>query len=313
MVILPRISVIMLTYNRENFVSNMIENILAQTFSDFEYIIIDNGSTDGSGEICRRYAEKDRRIRLISRPRGTIGSGRNTGLDAAVGEYITFVDDDDICKPDMLEFLYNLAKQHNADISLCGSDKEINGEVFLNCAFEGFRIWTAEEAEIELLKRQLFNTAFPTKMINARLFDGMRFPEGGNYDDIALMYKTIARAEIIVADGMPKYTFRRHARNNSAFTGNDNLITPSQLEEYFSAYRERTEYLCAKFPSSRDYFRYSEWSFLISMCNKIISNRLNNCMEQLEYARDFLQNDRGLFLNSTYIKDFEKEWVERYI
>ena len=76
----------MLTYNREKLVSRAIESILAQTYKDFEFIIIDNGSTDSSGRIADEYAEKDSRIKVIHRKRGNIGAGRNTALDAAKGE-----------------------------------------------------------------------------------------------------------------------------------------------------------------------------------------------------------------------------------
>ena len=103
-----KISVVMLTYNRENFISEAIESILNQTETDFEFIIVNNGSTDKSGEIAEMYAKSDSRIKVIHIPKNSIGKGRNTGLDLAKGEYITFVDDDDIAEPDMLEFLYNL-------------------------------------------------------------------------------------------------------------------------------------------------------------------------------------------------------------
>ena len=94
------ISVIMLTYNREQLVSCAIESILGQSYRDYEFIIVDNGSTDESGQIADRYAAQDNRIRVIHRERGNIGAGRNTGLDAARGEYITFIDDDDWAEPD---------------------------------------------------------------------------------------------------------------------------------------------------------------------------------------------------------------------
>ena len=79
------ISVIMLTYNREQLVSCAIESILGQSYRDYEFIIVDNGSTDESGQIADRYAAQDNRIRVIHRERGNIGAGRNTGLDAARG------------------------------------------------------------------------------------------------------------------------------------------------------------------------------------------------------------------------------------
>ena len=78
-----KISIIMLTYNREKFVSRAIDSMLAQTFGEFEYIIVDNGSSDRSGAIADEYEARDSRIKVIHRERGNIGSGRNAGLDAA--------------------------------------------------------------------------------------------------------------------------------------------------------------------------------------------------------------------------------------
>ena len=89
--IMPKVSVIMLTYNREGFVSRAIESILIQTEPDFEFIIVDNGSNDRSGMIADSYAEKDERIQVIHRKRGNIGSGRNTGLAAVRGRYVTLL------------------------------------------------------------------------------------------------------------------------------------------------------------------------------------------------------------------------------
>ena len=83
------ISVIMLTYNRERLVPRAIESILNQTYQDFEFLIVDNGSTDKSGKIADTYARQDTRIRVIHRERGNIGAGRNTGLDTARGELST--------------------------------------------------------------------------------------------------------------------------------------------------------------------------------------------------------------------------------
>ena len=115
------ISVLMLTYNRENLVGRAIESILVQTYKDFEFIIVDNGSTDKSGDIAEEYAKKDSRIKVIHRKRGNIGAGRNTALDAAKGDYVAFIDDDDWAEPDFLEFLRNLIVENNADISICGA------------------------------------------------------------------------------------------------------------------------------------------------------------------------------------------------
>jgi len=308
-----KISVIMLTYNREKFVSKAIESIIGQTFIDYEFIIVDNGSTDKSGEIAERYSKVDRRIKVVHIPKGSIGKGRNTGLDLASGEYITFVDDDDIAKPDMLEFLYNLAVESNSDISICGSTKKIEDKVLPNCVFDEYLNMTPSEAVVELLKRKRINSAMPTKMIKKYLFDKIRFNEISKYDDISVTYKYMANAGKVVAEGLPKYCFIRHEKNNSSFTTNDMLLTPEQLNEYFNAFRERTIYLTEVLPDIAEYAQYSEWSYMISMCNKIIKNNLTNCSKQLEYIKKELTKHYDEFYYEKYIEEFEKEFMNLYI
>lgn len=177
------ISVIMLTYNRETLVGRAIESILAQTYRDFEFIIVDNGSTDRSGQIAEEYTAKDDRIRVIHRERGNIGSGRNAGLDAVQGDYIAFIDDDDWAEPDFLEFLLALIQENHADVAICGAADK---------AFDEKKVMTAEESLIELMWRKKYNMAFPTKLFRRELMENLRFPEDGVYDDIALMYRLLA-------------------------------------------------------------------------------------------------------------------------
>ena len=89
-----------------------------------------------------------------------------------------------------------------------------------------------------------------------------KFPEDGTYDDIALMYKLLAEAKRVAYHGLPKYTFFRHSGNNSAWTTDHSLLTAETLEEYLSAYRTRTEWLCRKFPDKAQTWQYFEWSFM---------------------------------------------------
>lgn len=298
------ISVIMLTYNREKLVGRAIESILGQTFSNFEYIIIDNGSTDRSGMIADQYAQKDSRVHVIHKKRGNIGSGRNTGLDAAKGEYIAFIDDDDWCEPDFLEFLYNLAVENDADISICGAAGRV---------FDEKHVYAAEGAVVELLWRKKFNVQFPTKLIKRGLFDNIRFSEAAKYDDIELMPRILATANRVVYYGLPKYTFERHENNNSAWTTNHSLLDPDTLSEYLRVYQERTEWLRTYFPNNVPLWRYFKWSFMMSMAEKIIRLEIAGCEERLKNMLDELRKNKSEFLSGGYIKDFEKEWAERYL
>ncbi|MCM1992623.1 glycosyltransferase family 2 protein [Oceanirhabdus seepicola] len=304
----------MLTHNRQDYVAQAIESIKNQTFENYEFIIINNGSTDGSGRVAEKLTKDDSRIKVINLSANCgIGAGRNKGLDLAKGEYITFIDDDDIAEPDMLEFLYDLAIDNAADISICGSIKEANGEILPNYVFDDYLIMNSAEAVVEMLKRKKYNVGMPTKLFKRNLFDKIRFLETGNYEDITVGYKYLANANKIVAHGLPKYCIRRHETNNSAFTTNDKLLNHKQLEEYFSAFRERTEYISDLFPEIADYAHYSEWSYMISMCNKIVTNNLTNCQKQLNFIKRELTKNYWEFYNSNYIQEFEREFMRKYI
>ena len=298
------ISVIMLTYNREALVSRAIESILNQTYRDFEYIIVDNGSSDKSGEIADTYAARDPRVRVIHRERGSIGAGRNTGLDAARGEYITFIDDDDWVEPDFLAFLWKLLEDSGANISICGTEGKALDER-----------WTmdVQEALVQLMWRKRYTAGFPMKLFRRALAEGLRLSETDRYDDIGLIYRLFARAGTVAYHGLPKYHVLRHGGNNSAWTTDHRLLTPETLEEYLTAYRVRTNWLSGLFPDRAATWRYFEWSFMISMVEKITRLELTDCAAIRERLAAALRADREEFLSCPEILDFEREWVERYV
>lgn len=298
------ISVIMLTYNRENMVGRAIESILNQTYQDFEYIIVDNGSTDSSGMIVDEFADKDPRVKAIHKKRGNIGSGRNVGLSAARGEYITYIDDDDWVEPDFLEFLLSVIREMRADISICGTYGKSSEEKIL---------MTSEDALIELMWRKKYNTGFPTKLFKKELFDGMCFSETEKSDDIGLIYKLMANAERVAYHGSPKYHVCRHSGNNSAWTTDHRLLTKEILQEYLQVYRVRTEWLCRRFPERKSTFQYFEWSFMISMVEKICRLKLQGCERALHDMQKTLKEHRQEFLGMPELMNFEREWIEEYL
>ena len=119
----PKISVIVPVYKAEKYLHRCVDSILSQTFTDFELILVNDGSPDNCGAICDEYAQKDNRVRVFHKENGGVSSARNLGLDNAKGEWITFVDSDDWLKPGCLEQLTN---KLDADMIKCGieaSDK----------------------------------------------------------------------------------------------------------------------------------------------------------------------------------------------
>ena len=112
------ISIIVPVYNVEKYVAECIESIIKQTYQNLEILLIDDGSTDNSGKICDKYAEKDKRIKIIHKENGGVSSARNLGLDLAQGEYIAFIDSDDFVSNKYIESLYSAIEHKDAEIVL---------------------------------------------------------------------------------------------------------------------------------------------------------------------------------------------------
>ncbi len=117
----PIISVIIPVYNVERDLQRCLDSVIAQTYSHIEILLVDDGSTDNSCMICDRYAGIDSRISVIHQKNGGVGKARNAGLDAATGDYISFVDADDWLEPEMLEKLLQKAQAADASVAICGA------------------------------------------------------------------------------------------------------------------------------------------------------------------------------------------------
>ena len=117
---MPELSIIVPVYKVEKYLPRCIDSILAQTFGDFELILIDDGSPDGCGRICDEYARKDKRIVVIHQKNMGVSAARNAGLDIARGRYIGFVDSDDWIEPQMYEAMMDAIRENGADMAVCG-------------------------------------------------------------------------------------------------------------------------------------------------------------------------------------------------
>ena len=115
----PKVSVIVPVYKAESYLCKCVDSLLAQTLTDFEILLIDDGSPDKSGEICDAYAQRDTRIRVLHQQNSGVSIARQRGLEMAVGDYVIHTDPDDWVEPDMLQSLYAKAVAENADMLIC--------------------------------------------------------------------------------------------------------------------------------------------------------------------------------------------------
>ena len=177
------ISVIVPVYNVERHVERCIKSILTQTHTDIEVIIVNDGSTDSSGSICRSF--NDKRIKYFEKSNGGLASARNYALDRATGEYLCCVDSDDYIEPDCLAFCIEKAKETSADIVLCGYLMENGDKKQTINAYEG--IYLGKEINERLPELKAKNIIDPAwnKLYRMSFIknSGIRFPEGEIYED----------------------------------------------------------------------------------------------------------------------------------
>lgn len=117
------ITLVIPIYNIENYLGRCLDSVINQTYKDLEIILVNDGSTDNSLEICESYAKEDSRIKIINKNNGGLSSARNVGLDACKGDYVTFIDSDDWVSLDYIEILYKNIIDNNADISIINAIK----------------------------------------------------------------------------------------------------------------------------------------------------------------------------------------------
>lgn len=307
------ISVIMLTYNRKKYVIKMIEDILKQTYTDYEFVIVNNGSTDGTDDVLSRYAQKDGRIKIFEKTAGSVGAGRNFGLRVSQGECVTFVDDDDRVQDDFLEFLYLLMDQEKVDISMCGATEFIGGGVKPQCLFDEKLVVDGKEALNHFLKREYIRAGMPTKLFRREVLEKYPFCEMGKHEDIHTVYKYFGTAARVALWGKDKYRFVRHGANLSFFTSDQSQWTEAGIREYKEAFSKRTEWVSALYPDMAVLAKYSELSYIISMIDKIKKYKVEGCQNIEKELMGIMQKAKGEFLNMPYIKDFEIKWIDEYI
>lgn len=269
---MPEISVIVPVYQVEKYVARCIESILNQTYKDFEMILVDDGSLDGSGDICEKYAVSDGRIQVIHKKNGGLSSARNAGLDVAVGKYVTFVDSDDVIHPQYLEVLHRECEQNSADISIgrltrFQEDNEIkvfqnitntkgvlkNSIYTLNCFFDK--------------KKTVSNyVSACCKLFKRNLFENIRFPEGRLFEDEFTTYRLYYAANVVIdLDEVLYYYFV----NDVGIT--QNLSLQKRLDEY-DAQCERIEFfkernLAELYEKALlEFLRSAQWDMIL--CNK---------------------------------------------
>lgn len=207
---MPLLSIIVPVYNKEKYIDDTVKSILAQSVKDFELILVNDGSTDGSLEKCKKY--QDPRITLIDKPNGGVSSARNAGLEQATGKFIGFIDSDDTIDADMYEMLINNAINHDADISVCRMRVIFPTKTVNENEDNAVTCLEHDEALAACLQGKLDRSA-NNKIYRSSIAQSVNF-EGNIYEDILYTCKVFLAAKKTVVQNAIKYNYI--VRDNSA-------------------------------------------------------------------------------------------------
>lgn len=202
------ISVIIPVYNVASFLGRCVDSVRAQAHVT-EILLIDDGSTDGSGALCDKYAAEDPRIQVIHKENGGLSSARNAGLDLATGDYVSFVDSDDFLEPEAYEKLLSCAQRHQADL-VCAGRFDLDGAT--GNREKGLCPEKEESLSGPDFVRRMFtwksvDSAAWDKLYARSLFDGLRYPEGKICEDVPVTYRAALKANKVALLPEPIYNY----------------------------------------------------------------------------------------------------------
>lgn len=201
---MPEISVIVPVYKVEKYIRKCVDSILAQTFSDFELLLVDDGSPDNCGVICDEYAQKDGRVKVIHKKNGGLSDARNAALDIMRGKYVYFVDSDDWISSDALECAYSSLKRTGAKVATGnmvsvherGMEKQLYSPTLEEKLLKG------DEILMTLLRPNAVN-----RLYQAELFEKIRYPVGRLYEDVFVYHKILEQIDSMVLTGKNSYYY----------------------------------------------------------------------------------------------------------
>lgn len=219
------LSVIVPVYNiKREYLERCITSICNQTYRNLEILLVDDGSTDGSGTICDEFAEKDSRIRVFHKENGGSSSARNLGIENATGEYLGFIDSDDFIEPDMYELLANAIQKHRVKMAQISRDEidEEGNKLPDVCEPPKEEVLISTEKMMEELLMHRGDCSYCTRIAHKSLFENKRFPEGIlNEDFYLLVHMLMDIKELVILPKQCYHVFYRVGSNSRKEDRND--------------------------------------------------------------------------------------------
>lgn len=290
------ISVIVPVYNVEKYLKYCLDSICSQTYQNLEIILVDDASTDKSGELCEEYAKKDLRIICLHHKNNKGPSAaRNLGIENAKGKYVAFVDGDDEIEHNMLEILYKAIKKYKVTIARCGigivhklGNLKPEGINESNCKYEILR------GDIYLLKHSRFSPC--CGMYDIRYFRKMKFPEGRFYEDFYLMPRVLCKAKKIVYVGNVRLYHYFKRTGSTICTAQNGCLKPDSA---WAVYKNM-QYFKNVYGKKSFVFKIMQECILKSCVMSYLETKVPNVEFMKIFRKTIIQNCYSIFINEYF-------------
>lgn len=290
------VSIIVPVYNVEKYLKKCVDSIINQTYKNLEIVLVDDGSTDNSRNICDEYAKKDSRIKVIHKQNGGLSDARNVGIDNSKGKYITFIDSDDTIENDYVEYLYSLLKKYKTKLSICNYNVITNNKIISYTTKDLEFKFDKITALKELLKENKFSVSSCAKMYEKKLFNNVKFPVGKLCEDNGTTYKLVEKCAYIAYGSKSKYNY--YKRENSIMTSSFNE-KKFDLIELVDQMKSDLE---SKYPELHDDILKKQILSRFSILRQIVLSDYNNKEKIDEIVKFLKKNKKFIFTNKNVSK-----------
>lgn len=297
------ISVIVPVYNVKDYLAKCIESIINQTYKMLDIVLVDDGSTDGSGEICMRYAAKEPRIRYFAKKKNQgLSAARNYGIEKAYGDVIAFVDSDDYIEPEMYEKMASRMEEFSADIVACNFNRVRNqisekGKVRC-CETEELRVFSGDEIDSLLYEEYIVCVAAWNKLYKKAIFDNIRYPVGKKFEDNFVVHEILnaVMKVVVLEEALYNYVYREGSiMNGRTYLANlDEIEAVDSRVQFYKANNKGNQLIkSAVCESIRK--RVTLYWYLVKQVHLRSDDRkrkiIKECKKIIKENKDILQSD----------------------
>ena len=295
-----KISVIVPVYNVEAYLEKCVESILKQTYTNLEILLVNDGSTDNSGELCDQLAQRDQRIRVIHKENGGLSDARNRGIEEASSDLIGFIDSDDYIEQDMYETLYRQMLESSADLSMCGHYDVYHQIPEKQVATIQTLELTPQEAIKMVMEAKILSVTAVNKLYRKELFEELRFEIGKIAEDAFIMIALIHQCRKVVATNEKKYYYVH--RENSITTQKFSLKFLNVIE----AYEQNAKIIKENYPELADTATMRlNWAYFYVLDRLLVDEQFHD--KKLENLLiKFLKSNTKYILSTTLFTNARK-------